>query len=56
MTPGAPVASRVLVVGQDADVSVVLHLHLERAGFALFCGYAAVAVGAAGFALCRRDA
>ncbi|HEX9241167.1 MAG TPA: PilZ domain-containing protein [Anaeromyxobacter sp.] len=30
-------ASRVLVVGQDADVSVVLHLHLERAGFALFC-------------------
>jgi len=24
-------------VGQDADVSVVLHLHLERAGFALFC-------------------
>jgi hypothetical protein len=31
------VASRVLVVGQDADVSVVLHLHLERAGFAVFC-------------------
>jgi hypothetical protein len=26
------------------------------AGFALFGGYAAVAVGAAGFALCRRDA
>ncbi len=37
MSPGAPVASRVLVVGQDADVSVVLHLHLERAGFAVFC-------------------
>ena len=37
MTAGAPVASRVLVVGQDADVSVVLHLHLERAGFAVFC-------------------
>jgi ABC-2 type transport system permease protein len=26
------------------------------AGFALFCGYAAVAVAAAGYALCRRDA
>jgi hypothetical protein len=25
------------VVGQDADVSVVLHLHLERAGYSLFC-------------------
>lgn len=37
MTPGAPVASRVLVVGQDADVSIALHLHLERAGFALYC-------------------
>jgi PilZ domain len=34
---GAPVASRVLVVGQDADVSIALHLHLERAGFAVFC-------------------
>jgi hypothetical protein len=34
---GAPVASRVLVVGSDADVSIALHLHLERAGFALFC-------------------
>jgi hypothetical protein len=31
------VASRVLVVGQDADVSIALHLHLERAGFALYC-------------------
>ena len=35
--PGAPVASRVLVVGQDADVSIALHLHLERAGFAVYC-------------------
>ncbi|HZY03882.1 MAG TPA: PilZ domain-containing protein [Anaeromyxobacteraceae bacterium] len=30
-------ASRVLVVGQDADVSIALHLHLERAGFAVYC-------------------
>ncbi len=38
MSPaGAPAASRVLVVGQDADVSIALHLHLERAGFAVFC-------------------
>ncbi len=37
MSPGAPVASRVLVVGQDADVSIALHLHLERAGFAVYC-------------------
>ncbi len=35
--PGAPGASRVLVVGSDADVSISLHLHLERAGYALFC-------------------
>ncbi len=35
--PGAPVASRVLVVGQDADVSIALHLHLERAGYAVYC-------------------
>jgi hypothetical protein len=36
--PGAtPVALRVLVVGSDADVSVALHLHLERAGFGLYC-------------------
>lgn len=35
--PGAPVASRVLVVGQDADVSIALLLHLERAGFAVYC-------------------
>jgi hypothetical protein len=34
---GASTASRVLVVGQDADVSVALHLHLERAGFAVYC-------------------
>jgi hypothetical protein len=32
-----PVASRVLVVGADADVSIALHLHLERAGYALYC-------------------
>jgi hypothetical protein len=25
------------VVGQDADVSIALHLHLERAGFGVFC-------------------
>ncbi len=38
MSPaGAPLASRVLVVGQDADVSIALHLHLERAGFAVHC-------------------
>lgn len=38
MSPaGAAAASRVLVVGQDADVSIALHLHLERAGFAVFC-------------------
>jgi hypothetical protein len=35
--PGAPLASRVLVVGQDADVSMALHLHLDRAGFACYC-------------------
>ena len=32
-----PAASRALVVGQDTDVSAVLHLHLERAGWALYC-------------------
>ncbi|HET9554002.1 MAG TPA: pilus assembly protein PilZ, partial [Anaeromyxobacteraceae bacterium] len=32
-----PVASRVLVVGSDTDVSIALHLHLERAGYALYC-------------------
>jgi hypothetical protein len=25
------------VVGQDADVSIALHLHLERAGYAVYC-------------------
>ncbi len=35
--PGAISASRVLVVGSDADVSIALHLHLERAGYALYC-------------------
>ncbi len=34
---GLPPASRVLVVGADAEVSVALHLHLERAGFSLYC-------------------
>jgi hypothetical protein len=34
---GATTASRVLVVGQDADVSIALHLHLERAGYAIYC-------------------
>lgn len=34
---GAAPASRVLVVGSDADVSIALHLHLERAGYAVFC-------------------
>lgn len=34
---GATMASRVLVVGSDADVSIALHLHLERAGFAVYC-------------------
>ncbi len=38
MSPaGALPASRVLVVGSDADVSISLHLHLERAGFVLYC-------------------
>ncbi|HET7827007.1 MAG TPA: PilZ domain-containing protein [Anaeromyxobacter sp.] len=38
MSPaGAAPASRVLVVGQDADVSIALHLHLERAGYAVYC-------------------
>ncbi|HEY6097949.1 MAG TPA: pilus assembly protein PilZ [Anaeromyxobacter sp.] len=38
MSPaGAAGASRVLVVGQDADVSIALHLHLERAGYAVYC-------------------
>lgn len=37
MTLAAPAASRVLVVGSDADVSIALHLHLERAGYAIHC-------------------
>ncbi len=37
MTPAVPTASRALVVGQDADVSAALHLHLDRAGWALYC-------------------
>lgn len=38
MSPaGAAAASRVLVVGQDADVSIALHLHLDRAGYAVYC-------------------
>ena len=35
--PSGQLASRALVVGQDADVSAALHLHLERAGWVLFC-------------------
>jgi Tfp pilus assembly protein PilZ len=31
------VASRVLVVGSDADVAIALHLHLDRAGYAVYC-------------------
>jgi hypothetical protein len=31
------VASRVLVVGADTDVSIALHLHLDRAGFGVYC-------------------
>ncbi|BDG05912.1 PilZ domain-containing protein [Anaeromyxobacter oryzae] len=34
---GAAAASRVLVVGSDADVSIALLLHLERAGHAVYC-------------------
>jgi CheY-like chemotaxis protein len=34
---GAAPASRVLVVGQDADVAIALHLHLERSGYAVYC-------------------
>jgi Tfp pilus assembly protein PilZ len=34
---GAQGASRVLVVGSDADVSIALHLHLDRAGHAVIC-------------------
>jgi hypothetical protein len=34
---GAATASRVLLVGSDADVSIALHLHLDRAGYAVYC-------------------
>jgi hypothetical protein len=34
---GATAASRVLVVGSDADVSIALLLHLDRAGYAVYC-------------------
>jgi hypothetical protein len=34
---GAAPASRVLLVGSDADVSIALHLHLDRAGYAVYC-------------------
>jgi hypothetical protein len=34
---GATTASRVLVVGSDADVTIALHLHLDRAGYAVYC-------------------
>lgn len=38
MSPaGATTASRVLVVGSDADVTIALHLHLDRAGYAVYC-------------------
>jgi hypothetical protein len=33
---GATTASRVLVVGSDADVTIALHLHLDRAGYAVY--------------------
>jgi len=34
---GPATASRVLLVGSDADVSIALHLHLDRAGYAVYC-------------------
>ena len=34
---GTATASRVLLVGSDADVSIALHLHLDRAGYAVYC-------------------
>jgi hypothetical protein len=34
---GATSASRVLVVGSDTDVAIALHLHLDRAGYAVYC-------------------
>ncbi len=35
--PSGHVVSRALLVGQDADVAAALHLHLDRAGWSLFC-------------------
>ncbi len=37
MIRGGQPAGRILVVGQDPDVSAALHLHLEQAGFTLTC-------------------
>jgi hypothetical protein len=37
VTVSAGQASRILVVGNDTDVSIALHLHLDRAGWALVC-------------------
>ncbi|HVO21496.1 MAG TPA: PilZ domain-containing protein [Anaeromyxobacter sp.] len=34
---GPATASRILLVGSDADVSIALHLHLDRAGYAVYC-------------------
>jgi hypothetical protein len=34
---GAGAASRVLLVGTDADVTIALLLHLDRAGYAVYC-------------------
>jgi hypothetical protein len=34
---GPATASRVLLVGSDTDVSIALHLHLDRAGYAVYC-------------------
>ena len=34
---GTATASRILLVGSDADVSIALHLHLDRAGYAVYC-------------------
>jgi hypothetical protein len=34
---GTATASRILLVGSDVDVSLALHLHLDRAGYAVYC-------------------
>jgi len=36
-TGGVPGATRVLAVGTDTDLSVALHVHLDRAGYSLVC-------------------